>query len=272
MWARDLFDRLRGGQTLAHADPWLELVHRNGPTPVEGPLRHDWLLPSMRDPSQLGINVFARDTPGRVRRQLLQTVRACGWDAAPFDASSALRFHGGVVWRDGQLTVKAYATGPVEALDELGDRLKLMVDDDVLAVGFDVSEAGVGRARLYRPAHALDHTRYWARYPAWAALDPLGLSHRLVASLEPPHTANEKRSFDHFFAPSAPLQALAELATDVHALEPLAKPSFDAMTLKAWADVPRAHGLVLRPVSYEVDIFADGRRQTDALATVGTAQ
>lgn len=272
MWVRATSDRLRGGQELAHAEGWLALATEAGPTPARGPLTHDWLLPSIADPTQIGLNVFSHGVAWshRVREALMESARRLGVDPRRLDHDDdELRYHGGLVWRDQRPTVKVYVSGSTLALDELAVSLGLRFDDDVFAIGVDVTSAGIGRVRGYRRAHTAPHSLRWPAFLAWAALEPPGLSHRVAAALDPPHAEVAKLSFDHIFGPEAEVPALVELANDVARLEPGCSPSFAVATLAEVADVLTPHGLVLRPVSYEVDVFENGTRQTDALVTVG---
>lgn len=272
MWVRATFDRLRGGQALPLAERWLELAAEGGPTPARGPLTHDWLLPSTADPSQVGLNVFGHD-PARsrlIRQALIETARKLGADPSVLDHDDdELRYHGGLVWRDARPTVKVYVSGSTLALDELAVSLALRFDDDVFAIGVDVTPAGIKRVRGYRRAHTAPHNLRWPPFFAWAALDPPGMSHRVAAALDPPHAEVAKLSFDHIFGPEAEVLALVALANDVARLEPGCSPSFAVATLTEIAHVLSPHGLVLRPVSYEVDVFENGARKTDALVTVG---
>lgn len=263
MWVRDAFECLARGQRLVGADRWLALLETRGPTSPEGPLTHDWLLPSHRDASQIGLNLFSHDPE---QSQVVRLALAeAGGDGPWLVSDPDLRFHGGMVWRGGEGVIKIYASGPPPALEPVATALRIPIDDDVFALGVDVTHRAE-RARSYRRAHTLDHSVRWAAYPAWAALEPAGLSHRVVAVLDPPHADVAKRSFDHIFSPRADIEALHALAAAVARIDGALSPSFDPGLLSSLeAKLP---DLTVRPVSYEVDVFADGRKHTDALVTI----
>ncbi len=289
MWVKEVFKHLanatsstNGGaprdEAFAVAEPWLALASELGATPRQGPLSHDWLLPSPRRPQRFGLNVFARDASmaTTVRESLSAAARALDVEVpllvSPDACDHDLRWHGGMVWDANQPSVKAYVSGPWMALDALGLPLGVTVDDDVFAVGFDVGRGGVVRARVYRRAHAVRDVA-WKAFLLWMALAPAGLSHRVIARLDASATneAAGKTSFDHIFGPEAELPALLKVARDVAGFEPLATSCLDNSLLDALGGVAKRHSLRLRPVSYEVDVFDDGTCATDALVTLGAS-
>jgi hypothetical protein len=239
-------------------DSWLTLAGEGGPTPAQGPLRHDIVLPSPGR-RRLGLNVF----PGAVSSERI-VAAARAWAGANLgpggeEAMAHLCSARGVSWTAGALVdgdeprLKLYASGRgLEALAR-----DLGVDggaSGVVAVGVDVTLRGIERARIYLTweggRQALDG---W-NAPALPAL--AGVSHLLVTLL-----GNEKRSVNVIFGPQASLDDLRAAA----AAFPL--PSCLDDVLLAEMMPP---GWVLRPVAYEIDLYRD-RRESEALVTIAAA-
>jgi hypothetical protein len=126
---------------------------------------------------------------------------------------------------------------------------------ETLAIGIDVTAAGVSRFRTYHPAIP-DALAGWPPRP-WPAPAP-GVSHRLVTALGRPGEPGAKRTLNVIFSPGAPMRGLLEVAPDL-----------DAAWLGALDRRCRAHGLVLRPVASEIDVFEDGSERSDALVAIG---
>lgn len=125
-----------------------------------------------------------------------------------------------------------------------GPRIKLYAVSPEPARGVDVDARGERRWRSYHPPFALD----WPGV-AWPPAQP-GESHRLITVL-----GEEKRTLNVLFQTSASLKPLLELGA------PAWLGGLDAAL--------RGLGFALRPVAFELDLYADGRVERDMLVAVG---
>jgi hypothetical protein len=225
-------------------EPWIELANDVGPTPRAGPLTHDFVLPADREPPSLGLTVFSHHGGDA----LIQVART--WAAEWLGSSSAIEplferqavWHGGIGVIAGKPKLKLYATS---GLEDLGHLLGVDVRD-AIAVGVDATRRGLDRARAYFDPKELAPPEGWPdRTPA--------TSHRIVTKLL---GAQPKTTFSTIFRSDADLSELGdstlELASETSRLA-------------------QRHGFVLRPAAHEIDVFGDGRVETDVLLTAGTA-
>jgi hypothetical protein len=159
------------------------------PTPSEGPLAHDVLLPAPGRSPSVGINLFlpGREVAALAEAWAAEHLGAVAQAAVAEVTASAARVAGGVAWRGGELWVKLY-----------------LVDRDV--VGIDIGARGAARRRAYHH-EGLVWLEGW-NAPSLPALP--GVSHRLVGVL-----GDEKRSLNLIFGPRASLDDLRRVAAAV---------------------------------------------------------
>jgi hypothetical protein len=222
-------------------DPFIELATSAGPVSREGPLTHDVLLPALREAPAVGLNVFTHDPAVPFAATCRRWADAWLGGAAPLEALFAAKgaaWHGGVAARDGVLRLKLYATGQLGAVTAL-----LGLDDrDLVAVGVDLTAQGIRRPR---------------RYTLLPGSKPSGdVSHRLLTVLE---GADAKRTESTIFLPRAASRELTAMGDE----------SLDLALLEKLEALTAAQGFELRAVAHEVDRFADGRVETDALVAIG---
>lgn len=125
-------------------------------------------------------------------------------------------------------------------------RLKLYRVAPEPPLGVDLTARGPERWRRYVPPFPLD----WPG-AEWPPPQP-GESHRLITVL-----GEEKRTLNVIFRPGAPLEPLLALGA----------PTW----LRGLDGRSRALGFPLRPVAWELDLYADGRREVDVLVALGSA-
>jgi len=222
-------------------EPFIDLAARAGPVSREGPLTHDILLPALRDVPAVGLNVFTHDPSlpfGATCRRWVDDWLGGADALEPLLSTEGAAWHGGVASRAGSLRLKLYATGRLGAI-----AARLGLDDrDLVAVGVDLTAQGLCRARRYTPLPG-----------SGSAGD---VSHRLLTLLQ---GADAKRTESTIFLPRASSRELAALNDGAVDLALLAK--LEALTAE--------QGFELRAVAHEIDHFADGRVETDALVAVG---
>lgn len=125
-----------------------------------------------------------------------------------------------------------------------GPRMKLYAVSPEPARGVDVDARGERRWRSYHAPFPLD----WPGV-VWPPTQP-GESHRLITVL-----GEEKRTLNVLFQTSASLGPLLELGA----------PGW----LGELDGALRGLGFALRPVAFELDLYADGRVERDGLVAVG---
>jgi hypothetical protein len=228
----DLLSALNKGPVPACAEPWLDAAAELGPlNPPQGPLTHDVLVPG----TALGLNVFAHPRIAEI---------ATAWAHRWLSAEAATRaaavlslerttWHGGFQSSASNLKLKLYATTQVPRVLAA---LSAHAPHAPEAVGLDVTPEGITRVRTY---HAPDDSLLegWPAEP-WPQMRGPGISHRLITVL-----GDEKRTLNTIFLPSAPLSSL---------------PGSEALVT----------GFKLAPAAHELDVYRDGRRETDLLVTL----
>lgn len=261
---------------------WRDLATRGGPSPSNGPLMHDLVLPHAQGEQRVGLNLFRqpRDAGFALARawtaQMLGANVARTLQAQLAVIPEAVEVAPGAHFsRNGAMLKLYFGAADRAALRPLATHLGVSASDRTRGLAVDLGPSGLTRAREYATLVPEDSALAALGPTAvrWRAArhDHVALRHCILESLDTWPAPGAKRSLVQTFAPDADIECVLGYEQSLREAGVVLPRPLDATWLRAIAAEMATTGLVLRVVAHEVDLFPDGRIDSDVFVGLGIA-
>jgi hypothetical protein len=262
---------------------WRDVARLGGPTSRSGPLTHDVVLPHTSGERGLGLNLFRHPETDSVElahsfaAERLGATAASALDALLHDPPPGLEIQPGIHLSAAGPKLKLYfGSNRPDALPQLAGRIGLETAPESRGLAIDLDATGLSRPRQYRKLEraAPELGAYGGDAARWSSMACVGTSfrHCMLGSLGRWPEPSAKRALVQTFAPDASLDALIAYESDLIAAGVALPRPCDASWLEDLARVVAGTGHALCAVAHELDLFPDGRIDSDVFVTIGARE